>query len=89
PTLAPEFDRPSESADRLSQWFLLEIRPNSDAEEFLLYFLTASLTDALAGLRYSARCQAQSMPEALAEFAYLGRCDRALYLRLLVNRTIG
>jgi hypothetical protein len=94
PPVQPDVEQPVEiepeiSPDRSpSSWFLLEVKPNSQADEYLVCLLASALTDMITGLRYSATSEAHSMPEALAEFAKLGRCEQSLQVRLQVRRLL-
>lgn len=78
----------SGSENQPSRWFLLEVEAASEAEEALLWLLTDSLSKVMPGIRSSTQCSAQSMAEALAEFARLGECEQHLHLRLVVRRVL-
>jgi hypothetical protein len=86
PYLQPEIESEDDKAP--SCWFLIEVEENTEAEDILVGLLAATLIDAVSGLRYSARCVARSLPEAIVEFACVGGCERSVYWRLVMRQIL-
>jgi hypothetical protein len=69
---------------------LLQITPGSYLDRTIQLILnTDTLRSDVLGLHYSDSCTAESLPEALAEFAINGNCQGSLRLRLIVHNTLG
>lgn len=73
-----------------SHYYVLELESGTELDWAIQRILSGAANPAagVEGLRYSDSCCAQSLAEALAEFAKNGNCTGSLRLRLIVQQTM-
>lgn len=77
---------PSPTQEPLTRWVLFQITPGSELDQAIqLIINTDTMRGDVLGLHYADDRTAESLSEALAEFATNGGCQGSLRLRLIIQ----